>query len=53
MGLRLLAGVDLSIKKYKDAYEYYKDKLLYTHINNNHLVCDNINLLDCTLVNIV
>lgn len=52
MGLRKIKGIDLSIKKNMEAFNYYKNKLnkdLYI-IDKNHLKCININLLNSLLV---
>jgi oxygen-independent coproporphyrinogen-3 oxidase len=53
MGLRLAEGIDLSISKYKEAYLYYRDKLKYTRIENNHLICNNLNVIDNTLLELI
>jgi oxygen-independent coproporphyrinogen-3 oxidase len=53
MGLRLVDGLDLKIRLYHDAYTYFKDKLKYVCIKNNHLVANNINLLNECLVNLI
>lgn len=52
MGLRLLEGIDISIEPYKSAYNYYKDKLKFVHIKNKKLVCDNINLLNNSIIDL-
>lgn len=54
MGLRKLEGIDLSIKRNKDAFEFYKEKLntdLYI-IKDNVLKCKNLNLLNSLLINL-
>jgi oxygen-independent coproporphyrinogen-3 oxidase len=53
MGLRLSEGINLNIKQNKKAYEFYKEKLKFISIKNNHLVCNNINLLDATLIDLL
>lgn len=53
MGLRLTKGLNLNNKTYWKAYLHFKDKLKFVHIKNNHLIADNINLLNECLVNIV
>jgi hypothetical protein len=53
MGLRLQKGLDLNNPIYKKAYEYYRTKLKYVHIENHHLVVDNLNLLDNTLIELI
>jgi hypothetical protein len=53
MGLRLTKGIDLKIKKYNDAYKFYKNKLKYVKIINNHLIAKNLNLLNLTLKEII
>jgi hypothetical protein len=53
MGLRLRDGLDLSQDLYHRAYIYYKDKLIHTHISKGHLMIDNLNLLDDTLIKLV
>ncbi|MDR1234917.1 MAG: radical SAM protein [Mycoplasmataceae bacterium] len=53
MGLRLKEGLNLNRKMHKDAYLFYKDKLEYVHITNNHLISDNLNLLDNTLQELI
>lgn len=54
MGLRKVEGIDLNIKKNKDAFEFYKDKLdknLYI-IEDNHLKSKNLDLLNSLLINL-
>jgi hypothetical protein len=53
MGLRLTNGLDLSIVKYKQAYNFFKSKLKYVEIKNNYLFASNINLLDNVLEEII
>ncbi|WP_033160293.1 radical SAM family heme chaperone HemW [Mycoplasmoides alvi] len=53
MGLRLKNGIDISIEPYKSAFNLYKNKLIFTKIKGNILKCQNINLLNSTLVNII
>jgi oxygen-independent coproporphyrinogen-3 oxidase len=53
MGLRLQTGLCLSHRPYKAAYKYFKNKLKYVHIEDNHLVVDNLNLLDNTLIDLM
>lgn len=53
MGLRLVRGIDISIEPYKTAYTKFKDKLKFVHLKDNHLICNNINLLNETLIEII
>jgi oxygen-independent coproporphyrinogen-3 oxidase len=50
MGLRMKKGIDLKNKVYKKAYEFYKNKIKYTHIVNNCLTCNNFNLLNLSII---
>lgn len=55
MGLRLIDGIDLSIKHQCDAYNFFKKKLDHNKliIKNNHVKVKNINLLDDVLLSII
>lgn len=53
MGLRKINGIDLSIPINKQAYLFFKNKLKHVSIKNNHLLCNNIDLLDNTLIEII
>jgi hypothetical protein len=53
MGLRLIQGLDLSVDKYHQAYQFFKPKLDYVRIKNNFLSACNINLLDNVLEKII
>jgi oxygen-independent coproporphyrinogen-3 oxidase len=53
MGLRLKEGLNLNDKIFKQAYLHYANKLKHIHIKNNHLVVDDINLLDNTLLELM
>lgn len=53
MGLRLKDGLNLKNKIYFDAYKHFKNKLKFVHIKNNHLIADNLNLLNECLVDLV
>jgi hypothetical protein len=53
MGLRLTAGLNLSIAKYKQSYAFFKSKLKYVEIKDNYLFASNINLLDNVLEEII
>ncbi|MDR1991178.1 MAG: radical SAM family heme chaperone HemW [Mycoplasmataceae bacterium] len=53
MGLRLKKGLDLSNPKYQKAFNFYKNKLTMVHIDHNHLVANNINLLDNILLELL
>jgi oxygen-independent coproporphyrinogen-3 oxidase len=53
MGLRLKEGIDLSVPLNKKAYLHFKKQLKYTTIKNNRLLCNNINLLDNTLIELI
>lgn len=55
MGLRLIDGIDLSIKNNYDAYQYYKEKIDHSliEIKNNQLKLKDINLLDNLLINLI
>ncbi len=53
MGLRLNSGIDLSIEKNKKAYEMYQKKITNCQIKNNMLFCDNPNLLNDILINLL
>ena len=53
MGLRLTNGLDLKNNLYKKAYLHFKNKLKFTHIKNHHLIADNLNLLNETLIGLV
>lgn len=53
MGLRLKEGIDLSIKKNKDAFNFFKDKIKDSLcIKNNFLYAPNINLINNILIDI-
>jgi hypothetical protein len=53
MGLRLVKGLDLSKSQNFKAYNYYKADLHDIKVINNHLIANNINLLDDILVDII
>ena len=54
MGLRTKFGLDLSIKNNADAYQYYYAALKnYTHLENNHLIINQIDFLDDCLIQII
>jgi oxygen-independent coproporphyrinogen-3 oxidase len=53
MGLRQINGISLKNERNFLAYQYFKDKLKYTHIKNNYLIANNINLLNETLINLL
>lgn len=53
MGLRLKNGIDISVEPYKTAYNLYKNKLTFIKIKGTILKCQNINLLNNTLINII
>ena len=53
MGLRLKEGIDITQLPYKLAYEHFKDKLVNCHIKNNHLICNDIDLLNDTLLELM
>ncbi|WP_036498591.1 radical SAM protein [[Mycoplasma] testudinis] len=52
MGLRLVDGINIKMEPYKSAYQYYKDKLHFVSIENHQLKCDNINLLNNSLLDL-
>ena len=53
MGLRLNSGIDLNIEKNKKAYEMYEKKITNCQIKNNMLFCNNPNLLNDILINLL
>lgn len=53
MGLRLKNGLDLKIKRNFLAYKYFENKLTNCTIKNNFLICNNIDLLDDLLINLI
>lgn len=53
MGLRLSKGINISIEPYKSAYNFFKDKIKNCTIDNNYLKCNNIDLLDDLLLNLL
>jgi oxygen-independent coproporphyrinogen-3 oxidase len=53
MGLRLIDGIDLRIKKNHDAYRFYQKKLQHIKIVNHHLCAENVNVLDTILLDIL
>ena len=52
MGLRKSQGIDLTIKRNKIAFEMYKEKLMNYKIINNHLIADNLDCLNDTIINL-
>ena len=53
MGLRLVNGINISISPYKDAYEMYKNKIKNCTIKNNYLSCNNVDILDDILIELL
>lgn len=53
MGLRLASGINLSIQKNLEAYLFFKDKLKNVSIKDNHLIANDIDLLDDILINLI
>lgn len=53
MGLRLVDGLNLDIEKYKNAFNFFKEKLTNCQVINNHLQANNIDLLDDVLINLL
>ncbi len=53
MGLRLVEGINLNIKRNLEAFETYRDDIVYCFIRDKHLRCKNLNILHETLVNII
>lgn len=56
MGLRMINGLDLSIEKYNKSYLFFKERLdknKLINIRNNHLFCNNINLLNNILIELI
>ncbi|WP_027123966.1 radical SAM family heme chaperone HemW [Mycoplasmoides pirum] len=53
MGLRLKDGINIDIEPYKSAFNFYKSKLKFFKLKNNILKCENINLLNNTLLDII
>lgn len=53
MGLRLKDGLNLNKKINYEAYSYFKNQLKHVSINKkNHLLIDDLNLLNLTILNI-
>lgn len=52
MGLRKKQGINLSIERNKIAFEMYKDKLTNYKIINNHLIVDNLDCLNDSIINL-
>ena len=53
MGLRLTSGININIEPYKSAYNFYKTKIKYCQIKNNYLSCNNIDILNDTLLELL
>jgi oxygen-independent coproporphyrinogen-3 oxidase len=53
MGLRLKKGINLKKKNNLLAYEYFKNKLKYVHVKNNHLIANNRNKLNDILIELL
>ncbi|MBO7084700.1 hypothetical protein J6W20_02070 [bacterium] len=54
MGLRTKFGLDLNVKRNHDAYCYFYNQLKdYTHVENNHLLINEIDFLDDCLMQII
>ena len=53
MGLRLKNGINITQSPYKEAYDYFKDRLINCCIENNYLKCNNIDLLNDTLLELM
>lgn len=53
MGLRLSNGINVNIEPYKKAYEIFKSKLTNVTLKKGFLFCNNINLLNNTIINII
>jgi len=53
MGLRLNSGIDLRIEKNKKAYEMYEKKITNCQIKGNMLFCNDPNLLNDVLINLL
>lgn len=53
MGLRLFKGINVNIQPYKKAYEMFKSKLNNVTLKNGFLFCNNINLLNNSIINII
>jgi oxygen-independent coproporphyrinogen-3 oxidase len=50
MGLRMKEGLDLRFKKNRLAYNFFSSKLKNVMILNDHLFCNNIDILNQTLI---
>jgi hypothetical protein len=53
MGLRLKNGLDLKEDLYRKVYKHFKNKLKFTHIKDHHLISNNLNLLNETLMELL
>ncbi|MDE5599638.1 MAG: radical SAM family heme chaperone HemW [Ureaplasma sp.] len=52
MGLRKSQGIDLSIERNKKAFKMYKEKLMNYKIVNNHLIANDLDCLNDTIINL-